>query len=199
MAYEKYKVNLEPGESGIWRLVKFTVTEEDEKHERMRVWSNRGRWVPAGDYTALYRNSTIVMSDTPDEIRDHIEFIYQAKGHVLINGLGLGMCAKAAANKDEVLSVTVIEASEDVINLVAHQLDNPKITVIHSDAYTWAPPHGVVYDVVWHDIWDNLCTDNLEEMTKLHRKYGRRSVWQGSWGKEYLKSKQREEKRNRWW
>lgn len=198
MSYEKYKVNLEPGESGKWRLTRFTVTKEDESRERMRVWSNRGRFVPAGDYTALYRGETIVMSDTPDEIRDHLWFIGQAKGHVLINGLGLGMCALAAANKDDVLSVTVIEASEDVIKLVASQISHPKITVIHADAYEWTPPKGMVYDAVWHDVWDDLCTDNLEEMSKLHRKYGRRSKWQGSWGREHLQSKRRYEKRNGW-
>lgn len=153
MSYEKYKVNLEPGESGKWRLTRLTVTKEDEARERMRVWSNRGRFVPAGDYTALYRGQTIVMSDTPDEIRDHLWFIGQATGHVLINGLGLGMCALAAANKDEVLSVTVIEASEDVIKLVASQISHPKITVIHADAYEWTPPKGMIYDAVWNDIW----------------------------------------------
>lgn len=31
-------------------------------------------------------------------------------------------------------------------------------------------------------IWDSLCADNLEEMTKLKRRFGRRTDWQGCWG-----------------
>lgn len=191
MEYEDYKVNLEPGEAGDWKVVKFTVSKEDESREKMRMWNNGGRWVRAGEYTALYYKDDIVMSDTHDEISDHYEFIKRATGHVLINGLGLGMCAMAAANKKGVLSVTVIEASEDVISLVAHQLNNPKITIIHADAFTWSPPKNTVYNVVWHDIWSDLCIDNLNEMTKLHRKYAKRSLWQGSWGKEFLQSRRR--------
>jgi hypothetical protein len=33
---------------------------------------------------------------------------------------------------------------------------------------------GKRYDMVWHDIWDDICSDNLEGMAKLHRKYGDR-------------------------
>ena len=50
-----------------------------------------------------------------------------------------------------------------------------------ADALEYKPPRGEQYDVVWHDIWPNICTDNLPEMHKLHRKYGRRCNWQGSW------------------
>jgi hypothetical protein len=51
---------------------------------------------------------------------------------------------------------------------------------------------------VWHDIWLDLCTDNLEGMGKLHRKYGRRTDWQGSWEKDRLLSHRRREKARGW-
>jgi hypothetical protein len=41
---------------------------------------------------------------------------------------------------------------------------------------------GERYGMVWHDIWDSFCGDNLPEMTRLKRKYGRRADWQGCWG-----------------
>ena len=56
-----------------------------------------------------------------------------------------------------------------------------KLNIICADALEWKPPKGTRYNAVWHDIWDNICGDNLDDMKKLHRKYGRRTNWQGSW------------------
>lgn len=187
--FETYKVSVPEGRSGNWSIERFTVTEDKARfHQLQSLFAGRGG-VKAGTYTGLYRDGYVIMSDTPDEIRDHIQFIHRATGNVLINGLGLGMCLQAVAKKPEVTHVTVIEQSEDVINLVSqHYLTMfpGKIIIVHADAYTYQPPKGMRYDTVWHDIWDDICLDNLPEMEKLHRKYGRRCDWQGSWCKEYL-------------
>ena len=61
-----------------------------------------------------------------------------------------------------------------------------ELNIIVADAMTWRPKPGERFDVVWHDIWNNICTDNLPEMSKLHRSYGRRCNWRGSWGKNVL-------------
>ena len=83
--------------------------------------------------------------------------------------------------------VTVVEVNQDVIDLVgphysalygAHHVE-----IVHGDALTYQPPKKVRYGAVWHDIWANICPDNLPEMHKLHRRYGRRSDWQGSWSR----------------
>jgi spermidine synthase len=127
------------------------------------------------------------MSDTPAELEDMYYFVYHAKGKVLINGLGLGAAVQAVLSKPEVEHVTVIEISEDVIKLVAdHYLKRygDRLTIIHADALTWQPPKGQKFDTVWHDIWDSICTDNLEEMGRLHRRYGKRAAWQASWCRE---------------
>ena len=142
-----------------------------------------------GTYTKLMRNKTIIMSDTPAEIIDHSYFVYKAKGNVLINGLGLGWVIEALFRKEEVENITVIEKSQDVINLVGkHYIDkcpeNKILTIIHADALIWKAPKGIKFDAVWHDIWDYICSDNLEDMKKLHRKYGKRTKWQGSWCRE---------------
>lgn len=123
------------------------------------------------------------MSDTRDELRDHMGFCWKARGHVLINGLGLGLAAIMAAQKDEVESVTVVELSDDVRSLVSPHMPD-KVTVVSGNAFTWKPPSGVRYGAVWHDIWDGICADNLPEMHKLHRRYGSRADWQGSWCRE---------------
>ena len=128
------------------------------------------------------------MSDTPDEIKDHLAFIYRAHGICLINGLGLDMAATAALRKPNVAHVYVVEQSADVISLVAPTYKknySDRLTVLHGDALTdkWPELRGVRFDAVWHDIWDTICGDNLPEMTKLHRRYARRCNWQGSWAR----------------
>lgn len=176
-------VDVPEGVSGDWAVERFAVTPEDAARQRVRsIFS--GRHTPVGSYTKLTRNGLIIMSDTPDEMRDHISFRHAARGHVLVNGLGLGMVIEMVIG--QVQRITVVEKSEDVISLVApHYLAKypDKVEIIHADAYEFGLPKGIRFNAVWHDIWDNMCSDNLPEMTRLHRKYGRRADWQGSWGR----------------
>lgn len=184
-----YKVNLPEGESGTWKVERFEVSESDAQIHNIRAAFNpAGGGIKPGTYTQLTRNGTVVMSDTPSEIQDHLRFIDRAKGRVLITGLGLG----------EVTHVTVIEKSPDVIRLVAPTLlerFGGRLEIIEADAYTWKPPKGARWDYAWHDVWDNICTDNLPLMAKMHRHYGRRCGFQDSWRKGTLKRIRREEKK----
>jgi len=189
--------NIPNGESGSWKVEDFEVPKSSIENIRLSFQPG-GRMVNPGKYKRLTRNNKTIMSNTPAEMRDQSHFIHKAKGRVLINGLGLG-CVLAEVLKKDIESVTVIEASEDVIKLVAPFFkDDPRVEIIHTDAYEWKPPKGVRYNAVWHDIWDNLCADNLPEMAKLHRKYGKRTDWQGSWGKGLCLYYRSQEKRNRW-
>jgi len=181
--FDKYKVDLPIGKSNNWSIEQFEVTENQAAIERMRSMFTGGRGVPAGKYTALKRNGQIIMSDTPDEIQDQLSIIRNAKDTVLINGLGLGMVLKACLDNEKVTHVTVVENSIDVIHLVGKYFEDKysdKLTIVFGDAFDYKPPANIRYGAVWHDIWDNICTDNLPEMHKLHRKYGRRTDWQGS-------------------
>jgi hypothetical protein len=201
---DKYKVLVPEGQAGKWRVERFTVSEQEASLERMRSMfsSSRGRGVPAGTYTRLVCGGDVVMSDTPDEVRDHLRFIYRATGRVLIHGLGLGMVLQAVACRPEVTHVTVVELNEDVINLVAphyRAMFGAKVEIIQGDAYTWKPRPGAVWDCAWHDVWNELCTDNLPLMSKLHRRFGSRvTVFQGSWCRELLLHRRRQEKRQGW-
>jgi spermidine synthase len=122
------------------------------------------------------------MSNTDMEIRTHRAAIQEAKGNVLVTGLGLGMYLTAILAKEEVNSVTVIEKSEDLIRLVSpHFIDDQRVTVICADAFYWKPPKDAHYDFVWHDIWPDICSDNLKEMTKLKRKFAQKADLQMCW------------------
>lgn len=189
----KIEVNVPDGVSGNWSVSTFVVPKEDFS-QTISMWKT-GRGVPEGTYKRLMRGGEVIMSNTPDEIRDFMSFYRRAEGSILVNGLGLGVTLKALLEKPEVTDITVIENSEDVIKLVAPSYTDPKITIIHADAFTWEPPKGKVYDAVWHDIWDNICADNLPEMKKLHKKYGRRAKYQESWCRYQCERQERENKR----
>lgn len=190
-------VTVPPGEVGIWRVEKFTVSDTHSKLEW--VASHDGRYTPPGTYTKLMMGGTLVMSDTPDEMRDHSYFIHVAHGRVLLNGLGLGMVLKKLLEKPEIEHVDIVEVSEEVIALVGPTYqDDPRVHVHHGDALTFKFPTGSKWNYVWNDIWDDLCLDNLPEMDRLHRRYGRRAEWIGSWGRGYLELMREREKQYRW-
>lgn len=178
----KIDIDIPDGVSGDWQIKTFSISKADYDFSKLRAAFKGGRGIiPIGDYKELRRAGTIVMSNTPDEIRDFSSFVHGASGRILVNGLGLGVLLKALLLKDDITEVTVIEKSKDVIKLVADSIKDKRVTIINADAFEYKPPKGKQYDCVWHDIWDYITSDNLPEMHKLHRKYGRRSNYQKSW------------------
>jgi spermidine synthase len=144
--------------------------------------------VSEGDFKRLLVNGEVMMSNTRMEVSTNTEFVEMAHGSILINGLGLGMVVEKLLENDKVKHVTIIEFDQRVIDLVSPQFEsNSRVTIIHDDAFTHKPKRGSYYDYVWHDIWQDLCGDNLKEMKILHKKYSRRSGWQGSWAKHICK------------
>jgi len=185
------RVDVPEGISKDWRIEKFTISEADAKFYNMRATFSYGggrRIIRSGEYTRLVKDHTVIMSDTPAEIRDHLEFVKIARlgKHILINGLGLGWALEAILDAPKIKTITVIEKSKDVINLVKqHYYDKcPKdkyLIIVNTDALEFKPHKGQRYNAVWHDIWENICSDNLNEMKTLYRKYSRYCDWQGSW------------------
>lgn len=200
------------GQVGAWKVSSFTLTESDVLLPNLRAIRDG---VPElcckpGEYKRLTRNGTVVMSNTPMEVKTNMEFINKAKGQVLIMGLGLGMALHAILQKAEVSRVVVIEVDEDVVRLVgptfgltpdtrhvdpkgvvSYGSPDGRLCLVVADALTWQPPKGVAYDTVWHDIWDEICADNLPQMATLSRRYARRAGWQGFWAKRMCQRQSR--------
>lgn len=185
--------HIKEGEYGDYKIQKFVVTKRDVALQAGSMFRT-GRYCPEGEYFKLMRGSTLVMSNTPDEIRDHLDFIRRAEGSILINGLGIGMCLTAVLSKESITDVTVVEISKEVLALVGPYFNDDRITFVNESAFDYKPPKGKKFDFVWHDIWDDICLDNLEEMKRLHRKYGRKSDWQGSWSRPILEREKRKER-----
>lgn len=188
------KVDVPVGKSGDWKISRFRITIKEADFHNLKESIHGGRrTILAGVYTKLTHSGKIIMSDTPAELEDHMEPARRARddrgiqyipNRVLINGLGLGVLAQACLDEPTVAHVTVVEKSSDVLALVGPHYEKKygdRLTIVHADALDWKPPKGRRYCVVWHDIWSDIRADNLPEMHRLHRKYGRRCDWQGSW------------------
>ena len=185
--FEQFKVNVPVGKKGKWEIKRFEVPAFSS--------AGYGRGVPKGTYTGLYRDSMLIMSDTPDEIQDHLDFIEKAKGNVLVVGLGIGMVLNALCSSSKVDKVTVVEKSRDVISLVANHytaLYGNKVEIINADIFNYRLQKNQFWDCAWFDIWDNLCTDNLKEMDKLSRKFSRYTNWSSCWGRDVIEKMQAE-------
>lgn len=201
MRDRSYQVTIPEGELDGVKVQRFTVTEADYKRT---IWGYPGRSCPPGTYTKLVIDGELWMSDTPAEYYDHSEAVRRIQKpetkRVLINGLGIGMVVKAAVDSPHVEHIDVVELDKRVIELIGpHYSADPRVTIHHADAYTIQWPKGMRWDVVWHDIWVELNTDNLDQMATLHRRYGRRAAWQGSWGKEFLRYQRQRERRAGWY
>jgi hypothetical protein len=192
-------VTVPVGERGDFVIKKIVVDSEGkDRWQYIKSMIGHGRGVPSGEYTALYRKGKIVMSDTPDEKRDHLRFVQISHGHVLIAGLGIGMVLQAVLLREEVDFVTVVELEADVIEMVQPHYEKMfpgKFEVIHQSIFDFSPPKGIRYGAAWYDIWDEMSTDNRPEMIALSRKFGRRTEWQGSWGRDLVDLRWKEEKK----
>lgn len=190
------------GKSGPWSIKRFTITKKDADGFNLGMIMNGSgaRQVRPGEYVELrHQKRGVIMSNTQAEINDHYEPYSKAEGLCLIHGLGLGMITAACLRKDTVERVTVVERDEDVIKLVAPHITKEwgaRFEIVQGNSLDWHPPRGVRYNMVWHDIWDAISCDNKPEMSKLHRRYGKRCEWQGSWGKWEIERMMAEERRS---
>jgi hypothetical protein len=129
------------GKSGNWTLDSFVITPEKAQTLKLRAeyTKDQDEYIPAGVYRRLSCDNEVVMSNTPMEIRTCEAFIERATGRILINGLGLGMVLHAILQKPDVTHVTVIEKSQDVMNLVSKAFaHDPRVEIILADALNTA-------------------------------------------------------------
>lgn len=201
------KVDVPEGESGDIRIERFTI--EDKPSIYLMRLAMQGRPCSPGTYTRITSKRHFWMSDTPAEIDDHREVlwkIHQAPEHarILINGLGLGMILNAALAQSHVAHIDVVEINSDVIALTKDhyqakaQAANINLTIHQQSAFDIQWPTNSHWDIAWHDIWPEICEDNLPEYTKLKRKYARRASWQGCCAEDTIRAEMRRTRNAPW-
>jgi hypothetical protein len=125
-----------------------------------RIFPDDSRWIP-------------VMSDTPAEILEHWPALLQAKGRVLITGLGLGCLPHALlAGYHRITRIDIIEIDPDVRKLTGKYLDDPRVHIWpgSADDLTCIPAdvRKVGWDYAWHDIWTHISPRNLSDDEAEH-------------------------------
>ena len=111
-------------------------------------------------YLALTHKDTVWMSITPNEINTMSSYIKEAKGNVLVLGLGLGYYPFSISLKDEVNKITIIELDQNIINIFNKHLlplfpHKEKINIVKGDAIKFLNNNKDHYDYVFVDLWHN--------------------------------------------
>ena len=115
------------------------------------------------------------MAIKPNEIETMKLPIENARGRVLVYGLGMGYYAFMVSQKDNVESVCIVERDQSVINLfethILPQFPNKdKITVIKRDAFEYAEKEMKVggFDYVFTDLWHDV-SDGVDLYVKMKK------------------------------
>lgn len=155
---------------GDWRIETFEIPENFAKMRNFFI-KNPLMKLEGGIYKKLVNKlDGVIMSNTPMERKTHIEAINKAKGNVLVAGLGLGMYLQNIKDKEEVTSITVIEKSKEVIELIAKYFkDCQKIKIINEDIFNYTP--DIKFNFAFLDIWSDISEDNLVEFDILREKF----------------------------
>lgn len=109
-------------------------------------------------YLALSTNKVNWMVITPHEIKTMQPAVNQAKGKLLVFGLGLGYFPYMASLKMEVESITIIENNEEIISLFQKNIlpqfeQKDKIRIICSDAFDYLEKSNETFDYIFVDLY----------------------------------------------
>lgn len=187
-------------QKGEAEITHFKVSEEESKWTAIR--GRPDEIVAAGDYVRLSVCGELVMSDTDHEWASNRSAMRHANGDILIAGLGIGMILTSILENQRVNSVLVIEKYQEVIDLVLPHLlskidGSSKLTVVCSNIFDWPLPKERGWDCIYFDIWPTYCIDNLQQMTKLKRRFARRlkrdnpSAFMGCWKEAELRRRKK--------
>jgi spermidine synthase len=164
-------------------------------------------YVPEGTYCVLKQVGqgneswdSVWMSDTPLEHTTNYDALQEATGDVLVVGLGLGMLSLAMCRKKEVRSVTVLELEPDVVRLISTHVKHRKLQIIVADG-TQPPLRGRRFDLIYVDIWPNICSDNWTEMKPMlaeYRRHRRNGGVVDGWMKDYVQKEHNKPKGGYW-
>lgn len=166
MYQEMYKI-LKPCEMGSYKLENFQI---DDKNFGAKL-----QGISPGTYTRLMYRGQVIMSDTDLEKRTNQEFIMHAHGDVLLGGLGIGLVLMEIQEKKDVKTITVLEKSKEVIQMVGEQLNlNEKVKIIQADVFEWEPRECDYFNTIYMDIWPCINQDiYFNQMEPLIEKYQR--------------------------
>lgn len=193
------------GQSGDAAVEHLTITDGGGIHAMLH-----GNGTTNGTYAILKVRGAVVMSDTDMERRSNLGAALNARGDVLIGGLGLGMILCPMLRNPDVRTITVIELNMNVCHLTGpairrwaadRNLDPTRLNIVRGDVFTWKPATGQRFDSIYFDIWPDICEDNLDGIARLHQRgkfWKRPNGWINSWQAENLRDRRRSDRARGW-
>jgi len=186
--------------AGAWHIKKITLSKDMIAPKDGKLVT-----VPKGDYTQLWRwtHKTIaaalapfddirpepgelVMTDSPDELNTHLQFMLRAHGRVLITGLGLGCVIRGCLANPAVRHIVCIERDVDVLKMVKPHMPTERLTILQADAVSWCRNNlgRQKFDCAWHDLWSDpdkqepkLCLTHSRLIVDCYGHVGFQGAW----------------------
>ena len=164
--YKKYAlkyIDYEP-----YQLFAYDDISLDDDKENSHI----GYFAHKFSYLALTEDNNIWMSLNPNEIETMKPYIENAKGDVLVLGLGMGYVPFMMAMKSEVKSITIVEKDPEIIGLFNTLIypnfkNKEKIKIIKDDAINYTKKNNK-YDYIFADLWHSP-EDGLSLFIQLKR------------------------------
>tara|TARA_R100000988_G_C3994780_1_gene165042 strand:+ start:155 stop:721 length:567 start_codon:yes stop_codon:yes gene_type:complete len=177
-------VDIPAGTSGDYEVAHYTNETTDNMWQVYLEMKNENY----DNYTVLLKDGCPmpIMQDSEAEYNEHEWLWNYAEGHVVIGGLGIGMCHQALIDNPDVTSVTIVEISQDVIDLVWDDcVKDDTFSIVLGDFEEWTPPEGTEIDTVWADTW---LVDNTLDINQYTNKIVENYSWYtnniGFWGQD---------------
>tara|TARA_Y100000361_G_C11112406_1_gene318374 strand:+ start:509 stop:1075 length:567 start_codon:yes stop_codon:yes gene_type:complete len=181
----RIEVGLGAGVSGDYEVAIYTDETTDKQWQIYLNWPKMEE-DEYDSWTVLLKEGCPmpIMQNTHAEYVEHQWLWDNATGDVLIGGLGIGFVHKKLIDNPNVTSVTIVEISQDVVDLVWDSCEkDDTFSLVLDDFETYTPPAGTSFDTVWCDTWihDNPMT--LQEYKEtMATKYSEYTDNIGFWG-----------------
>ncbi len=141
-------------------------------------------FVVGKEYVILYdkHNKKTMMSSHEFEMITNQKFLDNAKGDVLIFGLGLGLVIHPLLEDDNVKSITIVEIDSELIDevfpIIISKDNKCKVNIIFENAFDFKTENK--YDTIYFDIWSVIDKSAFIEMKELSNKF-RNNLNDGGW------------------
>lgn len=160
--------SLKPQSFGLWMIKRVSIPDVSMALKlslRASIGFQSYTLLYRATWATLHRDGAVVMEDSISELRKHLPIWMNAKGRVLVTGLGLGCVVRGLLAAPAVKHITVVEIDKDILRIVGHEFaTNKRVRLIHGDAFKVQLRES--FDFAWHDLW----TEGEEHLVTLHAK-----------------------------
>jgi spermidine synthase len=143
------------------------------------------------EYVFLFDKSInkTMMSNHEFETLTNQKFLDNAKGDILIFGLGIGLIIFPLLADNDIKSITIVEIDDGLIDevfpiIIKNDLES-KVSVILSNAFDFETDK--MFDTIYFDIWSVIDQQSFLEMKILSEKFTKNlkpGGWMDSWCSE---------------